>query len=615
MRERLLSGLPIFNDLEHEDLLLLDKYLESQMIPAGDVIFRPGDRRESLRIIVAGTVELRPQQGVADWEENATLYGPGQFMGEAALLKGGTLHQAHCCALSDVQLLLLRRDAFVDLQANYSLLAGKIQRGIGAYMYGLLQGAAARGLLFSVYSSGKTRVEHDLLGERLVPIEAYYGIQTLRAKENFNLTGISLRSFPSLIRALAEVKKAAALANQDLGLLDPGICGSIAAACDEIIAGHWHQHFIVDVIQGGAGTSTNMNANEVIANRALEIAGFNKGEYAHIHPNSHVNLCQSTNDVYPTAAKIAILHALPFLTDSLEELCNIFAQKEQEFAAIIKIGRTQLQDAVPMTLGQEFGAFRAVLLEDIDWLRDAHMLFHAVNLGGTAIGTGIASHPDYRAAVIEKLRQITGFDLKSSPNLIGATPDTGSFVLFSGILKRLVIKPSKICNDLRLLASGPRCGLGEINLPAVQPGSSIMPGKVNPVIPEAVAQVAMQVIGNDLTITLASEAGQLQLNVMEPVIVFKLLQSLQILPRTIKALGRLCVSGITANADTCRYYVEKSIGLATALNSHIGYEQASAIAREALETGKTVFDIVLEKNLMSRDELERVLCPEAMLSS
>ena len=514
-----------------------------------------------------------------------------------------------------MELLLLTRQRFAELQAQQPDLASRIQRNIDTYLHRLLQEAAVRGLLFLAYRSGRTRTECDLLGERQVPQEAYYGIQTLRAKENFNLTGISLRSFPALIGALAKVKKAAALANRDLGLLATDVCDAITHACDEIIAGHWHQHFIVDVIQGGAGTSTNMNANEVIANRALEIAGFTKGDYEKIHPNNHVNLCQSTNDVYPTAARIAILHSLPQLIDSLDELCNALAQKAKEFEAVIKIGRTQLQDAVPMTLGQEFEAFQAMFLEDAQWLREGHRLFRAVNLGGTAIGTGIAFHPGYRDRVMHHLREITGLELESSANLIGATPDTGSFVLFSSLLKRLATKLSKMCNDLRLLSSGPRCGLGEINLPPLQPGSSIMPGKVNPVIPEVVTQVAMLVIGDDLTITLAAQAGQLELNAMEPIIIFKLFQSLQVLPRAINALSRQCIAGITANIDVCRRYAENSIGLATALTAYIGHENASRIAKEALDTGKTIFELVLAQGLMDRDILEQVLSPESMLQA
>ncbi|MEN9826552.1 MAG: hypothetical protein RI953_2297 [Pseudomonadota bacterium] len=614
MADTVLSGLPIFAEITPGEFKVIKTYLQKSTSKAGDAIYSPGDVRDRLRIIVSGRVELQVQQGRADWDETTTMYGPGQFMGEASLLKEGTLHQATCHALTDVEFLLLRRESFAKMQAEHPQLAGKIQHNVACWVFSRVQGAGDRGLLSSVYSSGKSRLEHDLLGDREVPSEAYFGVQTLRARENFNITGVTLRSFPALIRALAEVKKAAALANKDLGLLPTDVCGPVCQACDEIIAGHWHEQFVVDVIQGGAGTSTNMNANEVIANRALELAGFQKGEYKRIHPNNHVNLGQSTNDAYPTAVRVAILHALPTLTESLAELCSSLGLKAKEFNSVIKMGRTQLQDAVPMTLGQEFEAFRVNLEEDIMRLQDASRLFLEVNLGGTAIGTGITAHPEYRSKALAHLNKITGLRLVSSANLIEATPDTGSFVLFSGILKRLATKLSKICNDLRLLSSGPRCGFGEINLPPMQPGSSIMPGKVNPVIPEVVNQVAFQVIGNDLTITLAAEAGQLQLNVMEPVIVFNLFQSMQMLPRAIKTLSRLCVSGITANPEVCRRYVENSIGLVTALNPHIGYENSTRVAKEALETGRSVFDLVLEHKLMSREKLEEILRPENMLS-
>ncbi|NBO38191.1 aspartate ammonia-lyase [bacterium] len=615
MSDTHLSRLAIFSNLTPAELKILKTHLQKASNKAGDIVYQPGNVRDRLRIVVSGRVELQAQQGLSDWDESTTLYGAGQFLGEASLLREGTLHQASCTALSDVEFMLLRRDSFLKMLSEHPVLAGKIQHNVASYVYSRIQGAGGNGILSSVYSSGKTRSEHDLLGDRDVPAEAYFGVQTLRAKENFNITGVSLRTFPTLIRSLAEVKKAAALANQDLGLMPTDVCAPICQACDEVIAGHWHEQFVVDVIQGGAGTSTNMNANEVIANRALELAGFSKGEYKRIHPNNHVNLGQSTNDAYPTAVRVAILHALPALTESLAELCGAFGCKAREFSGVIKMGRTQLQDAVPMTLGQEFEAFRVNLEEDIMRLQDAARLFLEVNLGGTAIGTGITAHPEYRSKAIKHLNKITGMQLVSSANLIEATPDTGSFVLFSGILKRLATKLSKICNDLRLLSSGPRCGFGEINLPPMQPGSSIMPGKVNPVIPEVVNQVAFQVIGNDLTITLAAEAGQLQLNVMEPVIVFNLFQSMQMLPRAVKALSRLCVSGITANPEVCRRYVENSIGLVTALNPHIGYENSTRIAKEALETGKSVFDLVLEHKLMSRNKLEELLRPENMLSN
>lgn len=610
-----LQSLFIFSDLTQSELKTLKTYLQDATSKAGEVIFRPGSVRDRLRIVKSGRVELQALSGEADWDEHSTLFGPGQFMGEGSLLKEGTLHRATCTALTEVHFYLLKRESFLKLLSEHPVIAGKIHLNVASYIFSRIQGPGSGGLLSSFYSSGKNRKESDLLGSRDVPDEAYFGIQTLRARENFNITGLKIKSFPALVRALAEVKKAAVLANHELGLVGGDVSEPVCQACDEIIAGHWHEQFVVDVLQGGAGTSTNMNANEVIANRALEIAGYKKGNYKKIHPNNHINLGQSTNDAYPTAVRVAILHTVSTLTDALTGLCSSFAVKSAEFSSVLKMGRTQLQDAVPMTLGQEFEAFRINLEEEITRLRDASRVFLEINLGGTAIGTGINAHRDYRSRALSHLRVISDLPLVSSPNLIEATPDTGSFVLFSGILKRLATKLSKICNDLRLLSSGPRCGLNEINLPPMQPGSSIMPGKVNPVIPEVVNQVAFQVIGNDLTITLAAEAGQLQLNVMEPVIVFNLFQSMQMLPRAIKALNHLCVSGITANADVCRRYVENSISLITALNPHIGYENSTRIAKEALTSGRSVVELVLEYELMSSEKLAEVLKPENMLSN
>jgi aspartate ammonia-lyase len=355
-------------------------------------------------------------------------------------------------------------------------------------------------------STVPSRVEHDFLGEKLIPIDRYYGIQTSRAAENFQVTGFPISSFPKLIRAIAVIKKAAAETNRQLGLLPDNIADVISSACDEILQNQFFEHFIVDLIQGGAGTSTNMNVNEVIANRALELLGHEKGQYHIVNPNDHVNLSQSTNDVYPTAIKIALIHSIQELLPTMTDLIHAFQSKEQEFGDVLKIGRTQLRDAVPMTLGQEFGAYATTLSEDIERLQEVSHLLAEINLGGTAIGTGINTDPRYSAIVCQELRDITGLNLKLSPNLIEATQDTGVFVLLSGILKRTAIKLSKICNDLRLLSSGPRAGLNEINLPAVQAGSTIMPGKVNPVIPEMVSQVCYHVLGNDLIVTLAAEA-------------------------------------------------------------------------------------------------------------
>jgi len=452
-----------------------------------------------------------------------------------------------------------------------------------------------------------TRLEHDSLGEKAIPSDAYYGIQTQRALENFRISGIGLNHYPNLIRAFGMVKKACALANAKLGYLPQEKCTAIAAACDELIAGKLHDCFTIDVFQGGAGTSTNMNANEVIANRALEIMGHNKGDYAYLHPNDDVNLSQSTNDAYPTAVRLATLLSHAELTRALENLAYEFRQRGVEFADIVKLGRTQLQDAVPMTLGQEFEAFAINIKEDVARGEEMVRLFREVNLGGTAVGTGINTDPDYSSLAIEELARVSGIEMVRAANLIEASWDMGAFVLYSGMLKRVAVKLSKIANDLRLLSSGPRGGLNEINLPPMQPGSSIMPGKVNPVIPEVVNQVCFQVIGNDMTVTMAAEAGQLQLNVMEPVIMHNTMSSLQLLVRAANTLTTLCVRGITANREDCRKHVEASIGIVTALNPYIGYERAAQLAKEALKSGKTVRELTLEKGWVEADKLDDIL--------
>ena len=458
----------------------------------------------------------------------------------------------------------------------------------------------------------QTRLEHDLLGERAVPVERYYGIQTLRALENFNMTGIPISHYPHLINSLAHSKKAAALANTELGLLEPRLARAIAQACDLIITGQYHSEFVVDVIQGGAGTSTNMNANEVIANLALEQMGYEKGRYDILHPLNHVNMSQSTNDVYPTALRLTLSQKMDQLLHEMERLRQSFAAKAQEFADVIKMGRTQLQDAVPMTLGQEFGAWAVMVGEDLARVREAQLLIHEINMGATAIGTGLNAHPDYSRLVTAKLAEISGVPVVESHNLVEATQDTGAYVQLSGVLKRVAVKLSKICNDLRLLASGPRAGLYEINLPAMAPGSSIMPGKVNPIIPEVVNQVAFEVIGNDLTVTLAAEAGQLELNVMEPIIAYNLFTSLDLLERACRTLNERCITGITANREVCRRMVEHSIGLVTALNPYIGYEKSTEIANLALATGSSVYEIVLERGYLSKAALDEILSPENM---
>jgi aspartate ammonia-lyase len=456
------------------------------------------------------------------------------------------------------------------------------------------------------------RVEHDSLGEVAVPAAAYYGAQTARACENFQISGIPISHFPALIQALALVKKAAARANARLGDISEDKAEAICRACDEVAAGGMRDQFAIDVFQGGAGTSTNMNMNEVIANRALEHLGRERGDYAALHPNNDVNLSQSTNDVYPTAIRLAILLTYPSLLASLEGLAAAFETKSVEFATVMKLGRTQLQDAVPMTLGQEFGAFAVTIREDVLRLGEAAQLMREINLGGTAIGTGITADPGYQAIVVAELARLSGVDLVAASNLVEACWDTGGFVHFSGTLKRIAVKLSKIANDLRLLSSGPRGGLGEINLPPMQPGSSIMPGKVNPVIPEVVNQVAFQVIGADLVVTLAAEAGQLQLNAMEPVIVFNILHAMSLIGNAVDTLATRCVAGITANTERCLQHLDAGTALATALIPLIGYERAAALAKAVLADGKSVRALLEADPQFSADLLEEVLDPVRM---
>jgi aspartate ammonia-lyase len=456
------------------------------------------------------------------------------------------------------------------------------------------------------------RIEHDLLGDKAIPDDVYYGVQTARALENFHISGVPISQYPDLIRALATVKLAAARANYECKQFDKGVLLGIEGACQEIIDGLLHEQFLVDVIQGGAGTSTNMAANEVIANRALELMGYAKGQYQHCDPHNHVNCSQSTNDAYPTALHVAICLLNGRLIAELRRLVTAFHRKGDEFRDVIKMGRTQLQDAVPMTLGQEFHAFAESLDNEIYALERVESVLYEVNMGGTAIGTGLNAPAGYAERVVDHLAKITGKPIRLAVDLVESTQDTQPFVLFSSVLKSLAIKLSKICNDLRLLSSGPRAGLHEINLPAMQPGSSIMPGKVNPVIPEVVNQVCFKAIATDLAVTLAAEAGQLQLNVMEPIIVYCILESQTMFMNAAATLRQHCVDNITANNDICRKYVEQSIGVVTALNPLLGYEMATHLAAEALKTGKGIVELVREKHLLSDEQINTVLDPKTM---
>jgi len=457
-----------------------------------------------------------------------------------------------------------------------------------------------------------TRREHDFLGEKDIPFEAYWGVHTARAVDNFPISGQTVSSMPELVRALAFVKKAAAQANAELGVIDPAQAAAIQRACDDLIAGELHEQFVVDVIQGGAGTSTNMNANEVIANRALEHMGFAKGRYDKLHPNDHVNASQSTNDVYPTALRVSAWFGIEALLLAMADLRGAFEAKALEFKSVLKIGRTQLQDAVPMTLGQEFLAFAIMIGEDELRLREARALITEINLGATAIGTGINAPAGYTELVIPLLAKASGVPVVKAENLVEATQDTGSFVQLSGVLKRVACKLSKVCNDLRLLSSGPQAGFGDIRLPARQAGSSIMPGKVNPVIPEVMNQVAFEVIGNDVTITMASEAGQLQLNAFEPIMGHAIHKSVKHLTQACKTLQVNCVEGIEANHALLAKRVAESVTLVTALNPIIGYEKAALIAKTALATGGTIADVAEQLGIMSRAEMNALLVPEKL---
>ncbi|EGR6367498.1 aspartate ammonia-lyase [Campylobacter upsaliensis] len=459
-----------------------------------------------------------------------------------------------------------------------------------------------------------TRKEHDFIGELEIADDVYYGVQTFRALENFHMSGRSLKNYPFFIKAFAQVKKAAALANKEVGVLDADKADALAKACDRLIAGEFLDQFVVDMIQGGAGTSTNMNVNEVLTNIALESMGHKKGEYQYLHPNDHTNLGQSTNDTYPSSIKVATHAKLGDLLKAMEELKNDLEAKAKEYKDMIKMGRTELEDAVPTTLGNTFNAFASYIKSDIAKLTKAREAMTVLNLGATAIGTGINCHPDYKNVVEKKLKEITGVNFTPAEDLIAATQDTADFVYVSGCLKTAAVRLSKIANDLRLMNSGPRCGLGEITLPAMQPGSSIMPGKVNPVICEVVGEACYEVIGNDVTIMLCSERGEFELNAFEPGIAYDLFNSLILLENAMKTLANKAIKGLKANPEACKKLVLNSIGIVTAFNPVLGYEKSASMAKEALQTGKAVGDICLERGYLSKEEIDKILDPENMLN-
>lgn len=608
-----LSQIQFFQGIGDQQLWHLTRAGELTDYAADATLFNSGEPRQAFWVILEGNLAIESvQDGIP---HRLSTLGPGDVIGESLLLDEHT-HSTTGRATIGLKAMRFSKEALEPLLKDKpQLYAALVSRSARAIRDRLRQADASltgQGRLLGYAATGRTRREHDLLGERDVPDAALYGVQTMRAIENFPITGVTLKDFPELIIALAQVKEAAARANKGDPDLPDDVFDAIVRACKEIQGGRHHEHFRVDMIQGGAGTSSNMNANEVIANRALELLGEPRGTYTRVHPNEHVNLAQSTNDVYPTAIRIALHTAIGGLQEQMRLLVAAFLAKGTEFAPHIKMGRTQLQDAVPMTLGQEFNAYGHTIAEDVDRLEEAKALMREMNMGATAIGTGITAPRGYTERVQRELSAVTGLTMITAPDLVEATSDTGAFVQVSGVLKRCAVKLSKVCNDLRLLSSGPRTGLGEIRLPAMQPGSSIMPGKVNPVIPEAVNQVCFDVIGGDITVTMAAEAGQLQLNVFEPIIAFRLLRNISALRNACLILREKCIVGIEANPKVMRDAVERSIGLVTALLPELGYEVCTQVAKEALESGRGVVELLLEKKLLTRKQIDEILDPARM---
>jgi aspartate ammonia-lyase len=600
----------IFNNLTEAETARLLTMVVPATFQEGDTVFREGDARARLILIRRGRIGLTRVDVSGAARPVATMVR-GDMLGEGMLI-GESVHSTTATALVPTEVAYLHRDKLREFVGNDHALENRMLATQLAEVVGRVDQLMFRTSgVTHAFSTGLTRTEHDLLGDGEVQAEAYFGLQTLRAMSNFDIGGVRLNAYPNLITALAMVKKACALANLDCGVLPENIANAIAEAADEVIVGKLHDYFVVDMLQGGAGTSTNMNANEVLANRGLELLGFEKGDYEHLHPNNHVNCSQSTNDVYPSALKLGMILSSQRLLEVVGELIEAFDAKSKQFAAVVKMGRTQLQDAVPMTLGQEFGAFATTLRQELAGLHRTRGELLTFNIGGTAIGTRLNAPKGYPERALLRLREVTGLQVELATDLIEATQDTQAFVMFSSSLKSLAIKLSKICNDLRLLSSGPRAGLGEIQLPPRQPGSSIMPGKVNPVIPEVVNQVAYRVIGNDLAVTLAAEAGQLQLNVMEPVIAASILESLKILSNAVVTLRRNCIEGIVANVEQCRAFVENSVGLVTALVPVLGYGPSTEVAAEALATGKSLADVLRDRGLFT-PEIAAALSPERM---
>ncbi len=595
-----------------EELQAIVKRGETVRYEGGASLFHESTPREWMGIVTEGEVDI--VRGLHGRQTQLATLSQGALIAEGILL-GGTAHSASAVARgSGAQVHQVPRAVLEEVRATkpdiYYRIVARVAQRISDRLRAASEHLADQAERAPQITSYRT--EHDSLGEREIPNSAYYGVQTVRARENFAISGVPLRNFAHFVKALAHVKKGAAQANAELKCLDGKIADAICRACDEILDGKFHEHFIVDMMQGGAGTSTNMNANEVIANRGLELMGHAKGDYQHLHPNDHVNCSQSTNDAYPTAIKLAVLFALKDTLGAMRELRASLDAKAKEFAHVLKMGRTENQDAVPMTLGQEFGAYAVMIDTAMAALARSAEEFYDLNMGATAIGTGINSPPGYADLVTKKLAALTGLPLKKALNLVEATQDSGAFAQMAATLKRAAVQISKMCNDLRWLSSGPRCGLYEIQLPPMQPGSSIMPGKVNPVIPELVNQICYQIIGYDVTISMASEASELELNMAEPIIAYDLLHGLMILKNACVTLVARCINGIKANEARCRQYVENSIGLVTALNPVIGYEKSASIAKEALASGGSVYDLVLKKGWLTKEKLDDLLSPANM---
>ena len=576
----------------------------------GDYLFHESTPRQWLGLVMEGEVDLvRGQHGksvLIGLAQPGAILSEGVMLGDTPHATSGVTHQgAKIWQISRADLEKVRQES----PEVFYRLVGQVARRLSDRLTAASERLAKEN---GAPALSSVRREHDSLGERDIPETAYYGVQTLRGMENFRFSGVKLSQFEHFVCGLAYVKKAAAMANTELGVLDKKKAEAIVKACDEILGGRFHEHFTIDMIQGGAGTSTNMCANEIIANRALELLGHRKGEYQHLHPNDHVNCSQSTNDAYPTAIKLGVYLTLRDTLSGLRELKAALEAKAKEFADVLKMGRTENQDAVPMTLGQEFGAYAVMIGDGTRHLARAGEELLCTNMGATAIGTGINSPPGYAPLCTKYLAQVSGVPVKLADDLVEATQDSGEFALMSSAMKTAAVQLSKICNDLRWMSSGPRCGLYEIRLPAMQPGSSIMPGKVNPVIPEVVSQVCYQIIGMDTTVSMAAEASELELNMAEPIIAFNLLWGLTLLRNAAIILHSRCIAGIEANKERCAEYVRNSIGLVTALNPVLGYEKSAAIAKEALKTGGSVYDLVIAKGWLSKEKLDDLLRPENM---